>query len=75
MTTTTVRLDEEELAMLDLLAPEFGGRSSALRTALRQLAATRQRAAALDALLDAWAATDGPVDEEAVRAMADRFDW
>ncbi len=43
MGTTTVRLDDEDEALLDMLAPEYGGRSSAIRQALRNLATDRQR--------------------------------
>ena len=39
MSTTTVRLDEDDEALLDMLAPEYGGRSSAIRQALRNLGA------------------------------------
>lgn len=73
MSTTTVRLDEDDEALLDLLASEYGGRSSAIRQALRALAADRQRRAALRSLLDEWDDTDGPVDEDDVVAMVERF--
>ena len=73
MGTTTVRLDDEDEALLDLLAPEYGGRSSAIRQALRNLAADRKRQNALRSLLAEWDAEEGPIDEEDIAAMADRY--
>ena len=72
MSTTTVRLDDEDEALLDMLAPEYGGRSSAIRQALRTLAADRKRRNALNAFLAEWDTEEGPIDEEAVAAMAER---
>jgi Arc/MetJ-type ribon-helix-helix transcriptional regulator len=73
MSTTTVRLDEEDEALLDMLAPDYGGRSSAIRHALRALAADRRRQAALRSFLEDWDAEDGPVDEQDITAMVDRY--
>ena len=73
MSTTTVRLDDEDEALLDLLAAEYGGRSSAIRQALRNLAADRKRQSALRSFLAEWDAEDGPIDEEDVAVMADRY--
>ncbi len=73
MSTTTVRLDAEDEALLDMLAPEFGGRSSAIRHALRNLAADRQRHDALRTFLADWDADTGPIADEDIAAMADRF--
>ena len=73
MSTTTVRLDDEDEAILDMLAPEYGGRSSAIRQALRNLAADRKRQSALQSFLADWDTEAGPVDDEAVAAMADKF--
>ena len=73
MGTTTVRLDDEDEALLDLLAPEYGGRSSAIRQALRNLAADRKRQNALRSLLAEWDAEEGPIDEEDIADMADRY--
>ncbi len=73
MSTTTVRLDDEDEALLDMLAPEYGGRSSAIRQALRTLAADRKRRNALNAFLAEWDTEEGPIDEEAVAAMAERY--
>jgi Arc/MetJ-type ribon-helix-helix transcriptional regulator len=73
MSTTTVRLDDEDEAILDMLAPEFGGRSSAIRQALRNLAADRKRQDALRSFLSEWDAEEGPIDEDDIAAMADRY--
>ncbi len=73
MPTTTVRLDEEDERILDQLAPAYGGRSNAIRQALRRLAAERDRHEALDGFLTAWQREAGPVDEDAVEAMAQRY--
>ena len=73
MSTTTVRLDDEDEALLDMLAPEYGGRSSAIRQALRNLAADRRRQDALRTFLADWDAHEGPIDDEDIAAMADRY--
>lgn len=73
MGTTTVRLDDEDEALLDLLAPDYGGRSSAIRHALRALAADHRREEALREFLAGWDAQAGPVDDEAVAGMAERY--
>ncbi len=74
MTTTTVRLDPDEERTLDELAEIHGGRSNALRQGLRMLATTTRQQAALAELLRDWEAEAGPVDDEAVAAMAKRYD-
>lgn len=73
MSTTTVRLNADDKETLDWLAALFGSRSNAIRHALRSLAADRRRHLALESFLDAWNAEAGPVDEEAVAAMARRY--
>ena len=73
MSTTTVRLDDEDEALLDMLAPEYGGRSSAIRQALRNLAADRKRQSALRSFLAEWDNEEGPIDEEDVAVMAERY--
>ena len=73
MSTTTVRLDDEDEALLDMLAPEYGGRSSAIRQALRNLAAEQKRQNALRSFVAEWDAEEGPIDEADVAAMAERF--
>jgi Arc/MetJ-type ribon-helix-helix transcriptional regulator len=73
MSTTTVRLDDEDEALLDMLAPEYGGRSSAIRQALRNLAADRRRQDALRSFLAEWDTEAGPIDNEDIATMADRY--
>lgn len=73
MSTTTVRLDDEDEALLDMLAPEFGGRSSAIRQALRNLAADRLRQDALRSFVAEWDAEQGPTNEDEIAAMANRY--
>jgi predicted transcriptional regulator len=73
MGTTTIRLDEDDEALLDMLAPEYGGRSSAMRQALRNLAADRRRHDALSAFVADWDLHEGPIDDADIAAMADRY--
>jgi Arc/MetJ-type ribon-helix-helix transcriptional regulator len=73
MATTTVRLDSAEERTLDELAEIYGGRSNALREGLRLLARTNRQQAALAEMLHDWELKAGPVDEEAVTEMADRY--
>ena len=75
MTTTSSlgRLDDEDETLLDMLAPEYGGRSGAIRQALRNLAADRRRQDGLRSFLADWDAQAGPIDDQDVAAMADRY--
>lgn len=73
MSTTTVRLDNEDEALLDMLAPEYGGRSSAIRQALRHLAADQRRLNALRSFVAEWDSEEGPIDDQEVAAMAERY--
>lgn len=73
MSTTTVRLDAEDEAILDQLAPEYGGRSSAIRQALRALAADHRRREALRSFLADWDDEAGPLDDNEITAAARRF--
>lgn len=73
MATTTVRLSPEEEAALDKLAERYGGRSGAIRHAVRRLAAEQARQDALHQALDAWATERGPVHEQAVTEAIKRF--
>lgn len=73
MSTTTVRLDEHDEQILDELAPAYGGRSNAIRQALRRLSAEVERQQSLEDFLADWQRTEGPVDEAAVEAMKQRF--
>lgn len=74
MSTTTVRLDDDDEQILDGLAPTYGGRSNAIRQALRRLSAEVDRQRTLEAFLTEWQHAEGPVDEAAVEAMAQRYD-
>ena len=73
MRTTTVRLDEHDEQILDELAPAYGGRSNAIRQALRRLSAEVDRQQSLEAFLADWQRAEGPVDEAAVEAIAHCF--
>jgi Arc/MetJ-type ribon-helix-helix transcriptional regulator len=57
-----------------MLAPEYGGRSSVIRHALRVLAADRRRQDALRSFLAGWDAEDGPVNDHDIETMAERYD-
>jgi Arc/MetJ-type ribon-helix-helix transcriptional regulator len=59
--------------LLDRLALSFGGRSNAIRQALRNLAEEVDRHEALGAFLADWALTAGPIDESAVDAISRRY--
>ncbi len=74
MGTTTVRLDDEDERLLDELAAAFGGRSAAIRAALRLLSGQHQRRVALAEFLDAWDAEAGPADEAEVTRMIEYYD-
>lgn len=73
MSTTTVRLDSDDEQLLDKLASSFGGRSNAIRLALRSLAEDVDRHEALGAFLAEWELDAGPVDETQVDAMSRRY--
>ncbi len=73
MSTTTVRLDNDDEQLLDKLAVSFGGRSNAIRLALRNLAEDVDRHDALGAFLAEWELEAGHVDEAQVDAMSRRY--
>lgn len=73
MATTTVRLTPEEEAVLDTLAERYGGRSGAIRHAVRQLAAEQSRQDSLREALEDWGQARGPVEEDAVVEAIRRF--
>lgn len=73
MATTTVRLSKEEELALDHLAERYGGRSGAIRHAVRRLAAEQARQNALQQALDDWESDCGAVDEEAVTQAIQAF--
>jgi predicted transcriptional regulator len=73
MATTTVRLDDDDEQLLDRLAVSFGGRSNAIRQALRDLAAEVDRQEALGELLADWDASGDPISEPEIEAMSRRY--
>ena len=73
MATTTVRLDPEEEQTLDELAAIHGGRSNALRAGLELLAMEAHRRIALNDLLSEWEREAGPVHDDVVAAVSERY--
>jgi predicted transcriptional regulator len=73
MATTTVRLDAEDERILDQLAAVYGGRSKAIRHAIRSLAGQVQKQESLAAFVEEWDREVGPADEAEVAAMINRF--
>ena len=71
--TATVRFNEAELALLNELASEFGGRSTAIKQGLRLLAQQRSRQLALRSCMAEWAEHSGPPDPDGVAAMRERY--
>lgn len=71
--TTAVRLDDEDRALLDEIAPDFGGRSAAIKQGIAMLADERRRRRALEAFMEEWSAESGPPDPDGVAAMRERF--
>ena len=71
--TTTIRLSEEDRRLLARLVPDFGDQSSAIRHGIRLLAEEQERRETLRALLHDWEAEAGPVDEDAVAVMTQRY--
>ena len=73
MARTTVRLEKEERQILERLAPTFGGKEATVREALQRLAADQDRREALSAFLNEWEAEDGPLSDQEIAAMAERY--
>ncbi len=73
MGTTTVRLDSDDEQLLDKLAVSCGGRSNAIRLALRSFAEDVDRHEALDVFLAEWQVDAGPVSEVQVEAISRRY--
>jgi predicted transcriptional regulator len=73
VSTTTVRLDNDDEQLLDKLAASLGGRSNAIRLALRSLAEDVDRHEALGEFLAEWEADAGPVNETEVDVMSRRY--
>ena len=68
-----MRLNDEERALLDELASEFGGRSGAIKQGIAMLAQEQCRRRALDRFVDDWVSETGPADPDGVAAMRERF--
>ncbi len=73
MATTTVRLSPAEERILDELAASFGGRSNAIRHALRLLFADVERRRALSALLEQWESESSALDDAEIDTVADHY--
>ena len=71
--TTTVRLSDDDKRLLAELAPEFGGQSSAIRQGIRLLAQESRRRLALRSFVEGWIEEAGPLDDEEVSSMLDRY--
>lgn len=69
----TVRLSDEERALLADLAEDFGSQSGAVRHGIRSLAQQRLRRRALQDLLDDWNNEAGPLEPSEVEAMGRRY--
>lgn len=69
----TVRLSHDERELLDEVAAECGGRSSALKQGLLLLVAERRRQRELARFVDEWEAQSGPADPDGVESMIERF--
>ena len=75
MGTITVRLDEDDVQLLDELARRHGSRSDAIRAAIRELSGHERRQAALAKLVEEWIQEYGePSAEEQARIAALYFD-
>ena len=68
-----MRLNDEERALLDELASEFGGRSGAIKQGIQMLAQEHRRRRALERFMDEWSAESGAPDPDGVAAMRERF--
>ena len=73
MSTTTVRLDGDDERALDLLATHHGGRSGAIRHAIRQAADVQARLDGLAQVLADWETEDGPADTVIVAELRARY--
>lgn len=71
--TTTVRLSEEERAILDRAAERYGSRSAALRRALRLLDEDLERREAMRDFLRTWEEEVGPIDPAGVERMRQAY--
>ena len=71
--TTTVRFSDEDRMLLAQLVPDFGDQSSVIRQGIRLLAKQQQQHLALEELLREWECEAGPIDEDAVAVMVERY--
>ncbi len=71
--TTTIRLSDEDRRLLAQLVPEYGDQSSVIRHGIRRLAEEQAQRVALRSLLRDWQAESGPVDEDLVAEMQQRY--
>ena len=71
--TTTIRLSDEDRRLLAQLVPEYGDQSSVIRHGIRRLAEEQAQRVALRSLLRDWEAESGPVDEDMVAEMQQRY--
>ncbi|WP_419838620.1 ribbon-helix-helix domain-containing protein [Candidatus Poriferisodalis sp.] len=71
--TTTIRLNDEDRCLLAQLVPEYGDQSSVIRHGIRRLAEEQAQRVALRSLLRDWEAESGPVDEDMVAEMQQRY--
>ncbi|MCY4195273.1 MAG: hypothetical protein OXF04_13445 [bacterium] len=73
ITTTTVRLGDQERELLAELAEEYGGQSGAIRRGIHLLAQQKRQREAIREFLDEWAEESGTPDSEDVAAMRRRY--
>ena len=71
--TTTIRLSDEDRRLLADLVDEFGDQSNVIRQGIRLLAEQQRQRRELQGLLQEWESEFGPVDEDAVEAMTERY--
>lgn len=71
--TTTIRLSDEDRRLLAQLVPEYGDQSSVIRHGIRRLAEEQAQRVSLRSLLRDWEAESGPVNEDIVAEMQQRY--
>ena len=71
--TTTIRLSDEERALLGELAEEYGSQTGAIRQGIILLARESRRRRALREFLNEWAQEAGHPDPEDVAEMRRRY--
>lgn len=73
MGMNTVRLSDEDEILLQELADRYGGRSEAIRAAIRALSGRERRRRALAEFNEAMTAEFGAVSDEAIEAARRRY--